>query len=399
MAEINEQLAVLLEADINNNGISNVRQVRLLTIDGEQEVWYDYDYNAAKKAEAGDTSKGVAANTNALTWSEIGFDWTQDEDPAAWGNLVIVHTNDDGEVWLENVVPTTLNIAGTADLVDRVTTVTAGELKVSEAGTAKLDGDRIDSETLFFAKVGKEYKIITMSDLADGTYKGVTGTTLEKDYKVNNKTYYVNVVGGLLKIGSADSTAQSGYLFVTDIEGLETKNKPTVTVLVNGAEEEIDVKLDTTGITAPEAYGIYSYVVTTNGYKLTGLQNIDRANLTPVVDSDGEVVELYYGASEPFSTLDWADYDKIGLKVVTDMRVEADDDVYETNVDVSFTTGAAIDEFIIECVEKVNEEYDWTYEYAYRFVADQDGSDSNTKRDMIVVVVEIDMIENAGRED
>jgi len=373
MAEINEQLAVLVSADLNNVGGSNVYQVELLTIDGEIE-WYDFDYKTAK-TKGGD-----------LTWTKIKPEWLTDDDnyEPNWDKLVIVHTDDDdGSVWLEEVKADKLGSLkdAAADLVDAVVEVANGTLEVEDGKTTKYAGTRIADDTLFFAYFAdeEEYAVITMDDLADGDYEDVYGMTMTKE-----STYYTTTVGGYLKIGSADADAQTGYLWVTDIEGLQTDDdEKTIEVKFESGDEDT-VVLDETGVT-PDAYGIYAYVVTDDGYKLTGI-NLYHGNgkLDPVVE--GETVELWISKN---NDLDLSDFDAVALKVETSYREQADGEWEVTDTEVSFEDYEDV-LALVEANEDLEADDDYTYKYSYRYVTD--GADD--EMDLVVMVIEVYMEPN-----
>ena len=382
MAEINEQLAVLVSADMNNVGGSNVYQVELLTIDGEI-AWYDFDYKNAK-TKGGD-----------LAWTKIKPEWLDEDDQYApnWGKLAIVHTNDDGEVWLEEVKTDDLGSLKTAakDLVyvyDNGTKTVEGAvvapnatLEVEAGKTTKYAGTRIADDTLFFAYFAddEEYAVITMADLEDGDYEGVTGITMLRE-----STYYTTTVGGYLIIGSADADAQTGYLWVTDIEGLQTDDdEKTIEVIFESGNDDT-VVLDEKGVT-PEQYGIYSYVVTEDGYKLTGINKYHGASkLDPVVE--GDTIELWISKN---NDLDLSDYDTVGLKVETSYREKADGEWEVTDTDVSFEEVEDVLE-LVATYEGLEADDDYTYIYNYRYVTDG----AEDEMDLVVMVIEVYMEPN-----
>ena len=371
MAEINEQLAVLVSADINNDGISNVRQVELFTIDGEI-AWYDYDYTTAKEED----------DANVLTWSEIAPNWSTDVDPATWDKLVIVHTNDDGEVYVELVVDP-LNIDGCANLVDKVEEIADKTLDV-DGGKAKYDGKRVGADAVFFAMVEDEYCVITMSDLEDAKYVNVDATAL-----VKNNTYYKSVVGGYIKVDSTEASAQKGYLVVTNYDELKEDNAyGKVTALINGADAEAEIKVtnDIAFFETNGAYAYYTYEVNSDGkYVLSTLTVDDGKTVTP-----DEELELWYTVGAGYDSVDFSDYDYFSLKVTTKLQDQNDTSVWETiETTVEFTDAEAIVEFIGEC-EALEADYDYTYTYNYRYVVDENAD----LDDLFVMVIDIEMVIN-----
>jgi len=370
MSEINEQLAILVSADINNDGISNVRQAQLFTIDGEY-TWVDYDYATAKEKD----------DANVLTWTEIAPDWTTDVDPATWDKLVIVHETDDG-TYVE-LVAQPLNIDGADALVDKVEEIAANTLTV-DGGKAKYDSKRIGSDVVFFAMVEDEYCVITMGDLEDAKYVDVTATAL-----VKNNTYYNSIVGGYIKVDSTEATAKKGYLVVTDYAELKADNAyGKVTALVNGAEAEAEIKVtnDIAFFETNGAYAYYTYEVNSDGkYVLSTLTVDDGKTVTPDAD-----LELWYGTAPNFESVDFSDYDIFSLKVTTKLQDENDTSVWETvETTVEFTDAEAIVEFIGEC-EELTADRDYTYTYNYRYVVDKNAD----LDDLFVMVIDIEMVIN-----
>ena len=377
MAQVNEKLAVLLKADILNADIANARQVQLLTIDGAKD-WYVYDVSGAADVEN--------TTANKIKWSEIAPKYTSDEDPKTWGKLVIVHTNDDGEVWLEEVKPTTLGSLKTAaaDLVDVVTAPKA-TLEV-EDGKAKYNGTRIGSDVEFFAKVGKEYTVITMSDLEDGDYKNVEGVTFVQNADVENAVFYKSTVGGYLVIGSADASAQTGYLFVTDIEGLQKDEADKViTVLKNGADSEVDVVLSADSVVPASAYGCYFYTVNSDGeYKLESRWAGAAVNFTPDADLD-----LWFEkATDVYETIDLSDYEVIGMKVVESLRKEFDGTWEVENNDVSFVDVETLLE-TVAYYDGLESDLDYTYTVEFKFLEDM-----TKDEELLYVVIYLNMEAN-----
>jgi len=378
MAQINEQLAVLITADIRNADLDNNRQVLLMTADGEI-AWYTYDYKAAVDAEN--------TTANKIKWSDIFnyAQWGEDKDTEI-DMLCVIHTTDDG-LWLEKVVDgkTWSSLAEASEkLVDKaVETVAADEcdLVIKEGKPVTFNGTRVSRENIFFAKVDGEYSVITMNDLS-GTYKKVSGMTLVKE-----GDYYDTTVGGFFVIGDAYTSASAdvGYLWVTDLEGLETSAGATVTVLKFGADAEIDVVL-ADGSVEPEAYGVYTYEVVDKKYKLSTIKVDESAALQPVVED--EVVELWISKE---SALDLTEYDVVGMKVITSLRAEKDGKWEVISNECYFTDADEVLAFIAEC-EELTADANYTYEYAYRYVAGENTVEDY--EDLVAVVININMVAN-----
>ena len=401
MDEINEQLAVLIEADVNNDGVSNVRQVKLLTIDGEI-AWYDYDYAAAKLYHNGDPDEDIVANGDVLLWPEIAPDWLNDNDPEGWDQLVYIHETDDG-LYLEPVAPTTLEIDGAAELVDSVAAL-AGKLKVTETkGTFTNTADdaayRVAYENLFFAKVEGEYCIVSMADLEADTYVDVEAVAMVKDTKASNGSIrYQSLVGGYLKIDDTEAAAaKQGYLVVTNIDELkEDAEYGKVTAKINGSDEEVEIKF--LGYTADEMIEngtarFYTYTLSSGKYTLKTLTSTTAMN---PVEPD-EDLELWYndGANK---TVDFDDYDIFALQVTTKEQSEFDRDddaevLWESVVtECSFVTAEDILDLIAEC-EELEEDNNFTYKYNYRAVVDTN-EDSEDEDVLFIMVVDIEMYPN-----
>ena len=324
MDEVNAKLAVLIKADVRNTNDDNDKQVKLLTIDGEQ-AWYAYDVAGAKTNDS----------ATILTWGELTSDLTADvETDADWNQLVIVHTNKYGEVYLETIPADTDWVAPFVDLnlpttlVDNVVGK-AAELKVKD-GVAKFDGVKLAAENKFFAKIKDEYCVVTADELAAGTYSSITAKVL-----VDNGTYYHTVVGGYLQIGSAAATTSSGWLFILDDYNKEyTDGDKIVYALFDDADAtEAEIKI-TNELTDVVKYGCYYYTVTSGKYTLysnwSNWQN-------PTADEDGT---LWYGFN---TSADLSKFDLFAVKVVMWERNPADgeweiDDYYVEFVDAERAT-------------------------------------------------------------
>ena len=396
MDEINEQLAVLVSADVNNNGISNVRQVELLTIDNEI-AWYDYDYATAKAVH--DSTKATVKDEDVLLWTEIAPNWLTDVEPATWGTLVYVYETEDG-VYVEPVEAATLEIDGAAELVTKVAELADGTLKVTATKATFTEGTtsyRVAYENKFFAKVGDEYTVITMADLEADTYINVDAVALVKD-----NTYYNSIVGGYLVIDdTAAADAVKGYLNVVDFSEWDADaDYKKVTALVNGADETVEIKVAAAGLqlnalkAVSEAldggYGVYQFVVNTDGeYVLSYLEENFTETLTP--DED---LELWYGTTGNFNSVDFSKYEYFNLQVVTKLRKEVDAGTagqWETvEATVEYTDAESIVEFIGEC-EALEADHDYTYEYTYKMYGK---TNETLKKDIAVVIVYVNMIEN-----
>ena len=360
MDEVNAKLAVIIKTGYRNIGDDNVQAVQMLTIDGEIN-WYAYDL-----AGATDASKTAAATT--LTWAEIA-DLDQDGYAAEWNQLVIVHTNKYGEVYLEKLennkdlnLPTTL-----VDLVE------IGEKKLDVDTTIKYGNDRVAADNQYFAYIEKEYKVITLAELEKGDYSNIKAWAL-----INEGTYYDTVVGGYFIIGDADPTTSKGFLWTKDIAELQNGGGSFITVLLNDADEsEIDIKL-ATGSAKP-AYNnqIFAYEVTSGKYTLKNI-GWDVIEKACYADADGE---LWYEKEQP---VDMSEMKVFGLLTTINecTLVDGKWEIEATTVESEFVTTAELAE-IVAGYEAANETNEYTYTVTY-----------DAELDVMVIAVTIDMYPN-----
>ena len=354
MDEINEKLAVLIEADVRNVSDDNDKFVKLLTIDGEIS-WYAYDVAGAKKYN----------DDVVLTWAELKPD--DNDENAVWDQLVIVHTNDDGEVYLETVPNGEFNMTTTlVDFVDNG----KGDLEVEE-GEAELDLYKLAEENKFFAKIEDEYCVVTVADLTDGTYSGIYAQAL-----VKTGSRYDTMVGGYMIIDEADPTTASGYLFITDKAARETEDYVYHTALFADGEEKEIVVAKVTGPFEND----YAYYFTFDGDEYTLTFAWKTMKEIKFVDEDGE---MWFGK---YDMLDTTDYDTIAVKTVLNDRTQPDGEWVDPVVTVEFMTAEELAEVIAEYYGE-----DETYEYGYKTY---EQTELNTKNVCLFVEITIDMVEN-----
>ena len=383
--EINEQLAVIIKTDIRNVDDENTKQVKLLTIDGEQ-AWYTY--NVSKAADKDED------NANILTWAEIKGveDKYGDVDCAEWDQLVIVYTNDDGEVYLEKLVDgEELAIDKDNDYVDYVDIMASADLDAD--GTPTLDNYRVAGDNKYFAYINKEYTVITVNELEEGEYEDIKATALVADGK-----YYDTVLGGYLKIGSA-AVSEQGILFVTDLDGLEDEDGATITVLFQATGEYDDLYVDSKDaeeyVKGDELKENYAYYYDYDGETWTLTACDDQNEWAELLVEDGD--ELYVKTGEDkYAEIDATDYDVIALVTQENLREKNDGEwEWETIETISeFVDAETLAEKLDEC-EAMLDEDDYTYSFDYWFVEYEDADEDY---ETLWVVIVKNMVDNADAE-
>ena len=358
MDEINEKLAVLIEASVRNAEDDNDKFVKLLTIDGEIS-WYAYDVAGAKKYN----------DEDVLTWAELKPN--DDDENAVWDQLVIVYTNDDGEVYVEMIPDGEFNMTTTlVDFVDNFMGKDDTAVLEVEEGEADLNKYKLAEENKFFAKVEDEYCVVTVEDLTDGKYSGINAQALVKE-----GSRYDTMVGGYLIIDEADPTKAEGWLFLTDKAARETEDAVYHKVLfADGTEVEVEIA---------KVYGPfennYAYYFTFDGDKYTLTFDWDTMKAIDFPDEDGE---LWFGK---YDMLDTTDYDTIAVKTVLNDRTQPDGK-WVTDVTVKFMTAEELAEVVAEYYGE-----DETYEYGYVTFEQTEIDSDNT---CLFVEITIDMVEN-----
>ena len=358
MDDVNANLAVLIKADVRNAADDNSKQVKLLTIDGEQ-AWYAYDVAGAVEANK--------KNASVLKWSALMDEIRVDTDTvkdADWDQLVIVHTNDDGEVYLEKI-PAGDDLNLPTELVDTVTDKVA-QLKVKE-GTAKFDGIKLAEDNKFFAKIEDEYCVITVADLTDGTYSGVDAQSL-----VEIGTRFDTIVGGYYIIDEADPTTASGYMFIVDTDLKETADGSTILVKFDTNEE---AELSLTGVTEEFCY-YYKY----DGAKKYTTEFKWAEKATPAADDEGT---LWIAKN---NYIDYSEFDTIAVKTIVRERMEKDGTWETREVTYDFLTA---DEMAALAAEyyAADETYSVSYTTYTNKVSDKDNH-------CLFIEIAVDMIEN-----
>ena len=383
--EINEQLAVIIKTDIRNVDDENTKQVKLLTIDGEQ-AWYTY--NVSKAADKDED------NANILTWAEIKGveDKYGDVDCAEWDQLVIVYTNDDGEVYLEKLVDgEELAIDKDNDYVDYVDIMASADLDAD--GTPTLDNYRVAGDNKYFAYINKEYTVITVNELEEGEYEDIEATALVADGK-----YYDTVLGGYLKIGSA-AVSEQGILFVTDLDGLEDEDGATITVLFQATGEYDDLYVDSKDaeeyVKGDELIENYAYYYDYDGETWTLTACDDQNEWAELLVEDGD--ELYVKTGEKtYDEIDATDYDVIALVTQENLREKNDGEWEWETVETipEFVDAETLAEKLDEC-EAMLDEDDYTYSFDYWFVEYEDADEDY---ETLWVVIVKNMVDNADAE-
>ena len=383
--EINEQLAVIIKTDIRNVDDENTKQVKLLTIDGEQ-AWYTY--NVSKAADKDED------NANILTWAEIKGveDKYGDVDCAEWDQLVIVYTNDDGEVYLEKLVDgEELAIDKDNDYVDYVDIMASADLDAD--GTPTLDNYRVAGDNKYFAYINKEYTVITVNELEEGEYEDIKATALVADGK-----YYDTVLGGYLKIGSA-AVSEQGILFVTDLDGLEDEDGATITVLFQATGEYDDLYVDSKDaeeyVKGDELIENYAYYYDYDGETWTLTACDDQNEWAELLVEDGD--ELYVKTGEKtYDEIDATDYDVIALVTQENLREKNDGEWEWETVETipEFVDAETLAEKLDEC-EAMLDEDDYTYSFDYWFVEYEDADEDY---ETLWVVIVKNMVDNADAE-
>lgn len=276
--EMTEHLAVLIGAEERVDGKETANCVKLLYSDGTID-WaiYDQETAAAKNSDKADVY---------LTWEELKPD-----------QLVILHETDAG-VWLEAIpADTSLSIDPMQAVVDEVQSLN-GTLMVIE-DTVTLAKTNIDADAKLFAQMDGEYLVITPEELSDGNYLKAELTALKK---LDTKTG--SIVGGFLKLDTANYKAIEGYLFVTESYRVSIQGNYAA-VKESYKNKTMDVLLDPAGVTKPEVHGIYAYQTTQKGsYLLEALK--ETAAGTLACDKDGN---LYYDVDGVQTMLNMSEYD------------------------------------------------------------------------------------------
>ena len=374
--EINGKLAVLIESEIRNVNDENTKQVKLLTIDDEQN-WYTYDSTKASK-NSSDT---------VLTWAEVkpvlnDDDSAYDADGNAlntnWGKLVVVYTNDDGEVYLELVVEGDLVIDKEHDVVDTVDVVESGTLDVD--GTPTFAGYRVAGENKFFAYIDEEYKVITINELEEGEYAGVEAVAL-----VSDGTYYDTVLGGYVIIGDA-TVAEDGYLIVVDTDEREDEDDAYIIVKFEGAEEEVELAMADVEGDEPTETWVYFYEYDGEDYTLTLAY---AAFETLYVESGNE---LYHKVDGEYAEVDLADYEIIAVTVRENLRAETDGRWELQSSVTEFVDAETLAAMLDEC-EGMLDEDDYTYSFDY-LMEEYEATTDSEENDTLWVVITKNMIQN-----
>ena len=373
--EINAKLAVLIESDVNNVDDKNTKQVKLLTIDNEQ-AWYTYDATKASKNDS----------ATVLTWAEVKpvlneDDSAYDADGNAynknWGKLVVVYTNDDGEVYLEKVVEGDLVIDKEHDVVDKVDIETA---TLDVDGTPTFAGYRVAGDNKFFAYIDDEYTVITINELEEGEYAGVEAVAL-----VSDGTYYDTVLGGYVIIGDA-TVAEDGYLVVVDTDKREDEDDAYIIVKFEGSEEEVELAMDDIKGATPTETFVYFYEYDGSDYTLTLAW---EAFETLYVESGNE---LYNKVDGEYAEVDLADYDIIAVTVRENLRAEGDERWELQSSKTEFVDAETLAALLDEC-EGMLDEDDYTYSFDYLMEEYEAATDSNENETLWVVITK-NMVQN-----
>ena len=371
---INEKLAVLIKSDVRNVNDENTKQVKLLTIDGEQ-AWYTYDVSKASKKDS----------ETVLTWTEVKG--VEDEDGVAscenWDKLVIVYTNDDGEVYLEEVVEGDLAIDKKHDVVDYVD---IDEATLDADGTPTLGKSyRVAGDNKFFAYIDDEYTVITVNELEEGEYEGVEFTALVEDGK-----YYDTVLGGYLKIGDA-TVSEDGYLFVIDTDEREDEDDGYIIVLMQATGEEIELAVSEIK-DADKLEENVCYFYEFDGEEYTMTRVAEDEDFAELIVEDGD--ELYVEVKEDeYESIDASDFDFIAVVSQEKLRKEVDEgeagqwEVVSTAPE--FIDAETLAEMLNEC-EDMLEEDDYTYSFDYYFAEYEDANEDDT----LWVVIVKNMVQN-----
>ena len=370
---INEKLAVLIKSDIRNVDDENTKQVKLLTIDGEQ-AWYTYDVSKASKKDS-DT---------VLTWAEVKGE--EDKNGVAscenWDKLVIVYANDDGEVYLEEVVEGDLAIDKKHDVIDYVD---IDEDTLDADGTPTFGNYRVAGDNKFFAYIDDEYTVITVNELEEGEYEGVEFTALVEDGK-----YYDTILAGYVKIGDA-IYSEDGYLFVIDTDEREDEDDGYIVVLMQATGEEIELPVsEIKDVEDLEENVCYFYEYDGETYVMEAV-DADAEWATLIVES-GE--ELYVEtAKDEYDEIDATDYDFIAVVSQEKLREEGDTKWEVIDTVPEFVDAETLAEMLDEC-EAMLDEDDYTYSFDYWFVEYEDANEDDT----LWVVIVKNMVDNATED-
>jgi len=372
---INEQLAVLIKADNRNVDDENTEQVKLLTIDGEQ-AWYTYDVAKASKKNS-DT---------VLTWKEVRGEENADgvvKNDGIWGELVIVYTNDDGEVYVEMVVEGDLAIDKDHDVIDYVD-IDTDELDAD--GTPTFGNYRVAGDNKFFAFIDDEYVVTTINELEEGEYEDVEFTALVEDGK-----YYDTILAGYAKIGDA-IYSEDGYLFVIDTDEREDEDDGYIIVLMEATGEEVELPVsEIKDVEDLEENVCYFYEYDGEEYVLTAVaEDEDFAELI-VEEGDELYVET---AKDEYDEVDATDYDFIAVVTQENLREEGDTKWEVTDTVPEFVDAETLAEMLDECLTMLDED-DYTYSFDFYFAEYEDANEDDT----LWVVIVKNMVQNADKED
>ena len=300
MADVNAQLVLVLDVydEYSNNKIREQQAIEYMTIDGETHI--------AGYQDVDDTN-----TTDYVKWAELADlkdiqDTTKyDDDEADWktiengkrgyniGNrLYILHEGTKGRVYLE---PLSNEGDNPNEQLDASTSLLDGYVKEwneaadaldAEGTTAKLDGNKIAAENVFFYGY--------FDGNGEAVYKVITAAELEK---AHSQAYYqvltldnargtrTTVVGGYIFAPDMISDEAEGYLFVDEILKETSKNYYRANVTFDdGTEAEIAIKKSALVGEYEEGYlYAYDYVVVDDYYELT---------MVDVDDNDDEIVDL-----------------------------------------------------------------------------------------------------------
>ncbi len=266
MADINDQLVLVLDAndEYSNNTIREKNAIEYMTIDGETHV------------------SVYLENKAGVPFTELEH---LEDQTIVEGRLFQIKTSSKGVYVVE------LEDAKINEQLDAATSLLDGyderaKAELDTTGTAKLDGDKIVEDNLFFYGNEDGWTVLTMADLDNGTCKDAYAQVLTLD---NAKGTRTTVVGGYI-YADIESETDDGYLYITKI-GRETTDGIKVDVVFeDGTEKTVTVENERAELTTGWLYS-YKYTVLDDTYELALVFDMkDEADEDEIIDLDGSDV-------------------------------------------------------------------------------------------------------------
>jgi len=288
IADVNAQLVLVLDAmdEYSNNKIREQNAIEYMTIDGETHI---AAYQDGEELDFTDIDH-LADVLDTTKRDDDETDWENDE-YFVEGRLFILHEGTKGRVYLEAIVEddartddneTADQFTVSTSVLDNFKVVEYGELD-TEGSSAKLDGDKMAGDNVFFYGYFNSYGeavygVYTPNTIPNGVEEDAYAQVLTLD---NAKGTRTTVVAGYVFAPEMVDESDDGYLFIDEILRETADGQKAKVTFLDGETAEIEI--DDYDVLVEGYMYSYNYNVVDEVYDIV---------LVDMDDSDEEIVDI-----------------------------------------------------------------------------------------------------------